>query len=371
MAFHTYHLQKYAGTASRHTCPACGHNKCFTLYVDEEDNPLDPTVGKCDRDSKCAYHKTPREFFAEHPELMGKDWREEKPDWLEPALQARREMSEKKLCLIDYSYVQRSVKPFVMSTFAQFLTRLYEPGNVLKLTNLYRLGVTRAGDVIFFQIDVEGRCRTGKIMKYDATTGHRIKDEKTPGRITWCHSVLKYRHELPEDWELTQCLFGEHLLPMFPDKTVALVESEKTAVICAGAMPEFIWLATGGKSQFNQRLEVLKDRVVVAFPDVDGYSEWCKKAAALSGMNVKVSNLLQTMATEDERKAQIDIADWLIEHKLHLREEPAPELPKSFKIVAPYISPENQGELLALIQDLDLEVWDFPLRIDIPDENDQ
>ena len=36
---------------------------------------------------------------------------------------------------------------------------------------------------IFFQIDQEGRCRTGKIMKYDAETGHRIKDPNVPGAL--------------------------------------------------------------------------------------------------------------------------------------------------------------------------------------------
>ena len=46
-----------------------------------------------------------------------------------------------------------------------------------------------------FQIDQLGRCCTGKIMKYDPRTGHRIKDEKT-------------------------------------------------AVICAGLMPRYLWIAT-------------------------------------------------------------------------------------------------------------------------------
>lgn len=63
---------------------------------------------------------------------------------------------------------------------------------------------------------------------------------------------MKRVGQLPEDWELTQCLFGEHLLPLYPDKPVALVESEKTAVICSGLMPRFLWRATGGKQQINQ-----------------------------------------------------------------------------------------------------------------------
>lgn len=39
---------------------------------------------------------------------------------------------------------------------------------------------------------------------------------------------------------------------------VALVESEKTAVVSAGLMPKYLWLATSGKSQLNpDRLSVL------------------------------------------------------------------------------------------------------------------
>lgn len=118
-------------------------------------------------------------------------------------------------------------------------------------------------------------------MKYDPNTGHRIKDEAVGGRITWVHSLMKRNGALKADWELTQCLFGEHLLPEYPNKPVALVESEKTAVICSAVMSKYIWLATGGKSQFNERLNVLQSRDIIAFPDVDGYETWTEKAAFL------------------------------------------------------------------------------------------
>ena len=85
-------------------------------------------------------------------------------------------------------------------------------------------------------------------MKYDRSTDHRIKDEATKGRITWIHSLMKWSGALPQDWQLTQYLFGEHLLPSYPKKSVALVESKKTVVICSALMPQYVWLATGGKS---------------------------------------------------------------------------------------------------------------------------
>lgn len=72
-------------------------------------------------------------------------------------------------------------------------------------------------------------------------------------------------------WRLSQWLFGEHLLQDKVNANVALVESENTAVICFLIMSEFVWLATGGKSQLGYKLNVLHKRTIVAFPDVDGY----------------------------------------------------------------------------------------------------
>ena len=149
----------------------------------------------------------------------------------------------------------------------------------------------------------------------DSSHIHRIKDEKTKGRINWVHSLLKCSETLPKEWELTQCLFGEHLLAASPDKTVALVESEKTAVICSALMPEYIWLATGGKSQLNDRLRVLRGREVVAFPDVDGYGSWCDKIKQFPDLNITISPLLELNATPEDISNHIDIADWLIKWK--------------------------------------------------------
>ena len=350
-----FSLQKYAGIRSRHTCPACGGKRCFTLYVDENGVPLAENVGRCDHESGCGYHYTPKEWFRDHPDVGGKDWRAEEPMWLKKALE--RKNRKKPLCVIPAEVVERSVRPDIMSSFTEFLLHLFDDITVVKLVTEYQLGVTRAGDVIFFQIDIEGRCRTGKIIKYDPETGHRVKDEKTKERINWAHSLMKRSGALPEDWELTQCLFGEHLLVEYPDKPVALVESEKTAVICSAMMPEYVWLATGGKSQFNERLNVLQGRDIVAFPDVDGYDTWVQKAAALPCLGIKVSDILQKNATDEEREQHIDIADWLIKWKLEPRPASSASLSRTFRKVAKYFSPEYHSEILALIEDFELEAW--------------
>jgi hypothetical protein len=112
---------------------------------------------------------------------------------------------------------------------------------------------------------------------------------------------------LPEEWALSQCLFGEHLLSMYPDRTVALVESEKTAVFCAGFIPEYVWLATGGKTSLGNKLDVLSGRKVVAYPDVDAYGLWCERLSVYS--NIKVSDYLQHLAGDNSSFSHMDLAD--------------------------------------------------------------
>ena len=132
----------------------------------------------------------------------------------------------------------------------------------------------------------------------------------------WVHTNLKAAHLLPPKWRLTQCLFGEHLLQDKVNANVALVESEKTAVICSHLLLEYIWLATGGKSQFNDRLMVLKGRKVTAFPDIDGYDEWRKKTKNYPMLDITISDILERNATPDQRERQVDIADLLLDEML-------------------------------------------------------
>ena len=356
----TYHLQKYNGPSTRYTCPSCGAKHRFTRYVDAYGRSLHPSVGRCDRESACGYHKTPRDYFAEHPV-------EKK---VTPVVVP--EAKPKELCVIPGHYVTRSVRPDRDSAFTTFLGTLFDPLVVEMLVVDYRLGVTSDGDVIFFQLDLQGRCRTGKIMKYNPQTGHRIKDPATPHRIDWVHSRLKYAGKLPASWTLTQCLFGEHLLSAHPDKTVALVESEKTAVICAGILPKFLWLATGGKSQLGDKLLVLQGRKIVAFPDVDGFELWSQKLSnyvipGLTGnlptghLDVTVSPILQQNATPEDIENHIDIADWLIRENLSRHSGLDPESPdRASQTLATIlhrvpIPTDLQPNLLGLIADFELE----------------
>ena len=70
--------------------------------------------------------------------------------------------------------------------------------------------------------------------------------------------------------QLQQYMSGEHLLNTSATAPVMLVESEKTAVIMSHFIPDYIWLATGGKNGcFNsEAIQVLRGRDVTLVPDL-------------------------------------------------------------------------------------------------------
>lgn len=357
-----YHLEKYKSPRDRYTCPNCGKPRCFTRYVWDDGTPVGPECGICDHTGSCNYHMPPREYFKIHPEASRteEDWRKA-PDWLKQKQEAQRSVQApasqppRPLCVIPPDIVARSVSHRTKSYLVEFLDSILDPIVVEGLIDEYRLGVTHSRAAIFFQIDAEGRCRTGKMMMYDPETGHRIKDPDKPGRINWVHAVMKRVGQLPEDWELTQCLFGGHLLPLYPDKPVALVESEKTVVICAGLMPRFLWLATGGKQQINaEKFAVLGKRKVTAFPDVDGFTEWTERLHAIPGLNVTIADVLQKEATPQDFLDHIDIADWLLRYKTRPMGADGKRHSKDFLMAAKYLSPENLDNVEALIDELGL-----------------
>ena len=306
-----YELQRYRTMSDRHTCPKCGGRHCFTYYVDENNQPFDKTVGRCDHESECGYHYPPKEYFSDHPEQ--KRPKEDCPHYIRTEKpMASGKPSSKSFGTIPNEYVVRSRSD--SSHLIQFILSQKEDdaNSMRRVLDDYRIGATRDGSTIFWQIDINGRVRTGKIIQYKREDGHRIKIKG----VNWVHSLLKRQSAIGEDWTLAQCLFGEHLLSLAANqrKVVAVVESEKTAVICAIQYPECVWLATGGKSQLSpDKMRVLAGRTVIFFPDVDGYHEWTERTRSFTFCrSVTVSDFLDLNATEEDRTAKVDIADLLL-----------------------------------------------------------
>jgi hypothetical protein len=301
MNHHRYTLQKYNGPATRHRCPACKENKTFTYYIDTETNdPLHSSVGRCNREVKCGYHFKPRDFFLTNPQV--KDyaslWQITKPV-VAPLKQPS---------FIDKMHFDASMKGYQHNNFITFLTRTFGKEITGELIFRYGIGTSShwPGATVFWQIDTCGKLRTGKIMLYNPETGKRVRQPFN--HISWMHTRLN-KH----DFELKQCFFGEHLL-CDTQKTIGIVESEKTAVIASAYYPHRIWLASGSLSNLTrQKFEVLRGRNVVLYPDVNGFIKWYDKLNELYDIaNVSINEMLEYKASDDDFKNGLDLADYLL-----------------------------------------------------------
>ena len=104
---------------------------------------------------------------------------------------------------------------------------------------------------------------------------------------------------------------------------IAIVESEKTAVILSEIVKDFIWMSCGGLQMFKpELLAPLVNHKVVVFPDTDetgeAYNAWLtvlQQAAKLYPFKhpLRISNLLEFHATVSQKQRKIDIVDFLFE----------------------------------------------------------
>lgn len=219
---------------------------------------------------------------------------------------------------IQTETLQASLSGYESNHFVSILIKHFG----IQVTNLliakYFIGTSRhwPGATVFWQIDQYRKIRAGKIMLYNQETDKRIKEPSS--FVTWAHTVLK----LP-DFNLSQCLYGSHLL-IDRDKPVSIVESEKTAIIASVYFPNFIWLATGGKNgckwTSSETLSALKGRKVILWPDANAFDLWSESASELQkwGIDVVVSDLLESKASAQQKKDGDDIADYLLNDKQKL-----------------------------------------------------
>ena len=236
-----------------------------------------------------------------------------------PAVKSAQSVPETKpLVPLDAALVQQSQG--VNSEFCQALVAqgYMTQQQMQAAAARYRLGMTKDRAVIFWEIDSRQQVRTGKMMHYLADC-HRDK-QHTP---TWVHSVLQGRQ--PVGFNLQHCLFGLHLTSDISHQTspVCVVESEKTAVICSVHFPDAVWLSCGGLQMLKpELLAPLVNYKVILFPDTDeqgeAYRTWLNIAQEAQRCYpfkhpLRVSALLETEATADQKRRKIDIADFLFE----------------------------------------------------------
>ena len=385
MMEHEYSLDR---SSRKYTCPEC-KQKRFVLYINNSTRtPLHSTVGRCDREIDCRYEKTPREYFADNRTLFDT----EKP-YKPPPPPPKPQLPDVN---IDWKNVESKLNNHDKNVFIQWLSGKVGKEAAYEAATRYFVGTSKiyGYSPIFWQIDLKGKHRTGKIMQYDKN-GRRRKDIPEQEAIKWIHVLLG---QTKDKYKLNQCLTGEHLL-IDTSKPVAVVEAPKTAIVASIYLPDFIWVACdtanglgGEKSGLSEKCNVLKGRDVVLYPDCKAFEFWSKKAVQLSEIcnSVSVSSLIEQNATEHEREKGFDIADYLIRFSPSdfVKQQPyvvKPDTPPiaTVAVTEPQTPPSNpivaamcarQPALLRLMQIFDCEVvsvdkWEpQPLRMLTSDE---
>jgi hypothetical protein len=303
---HRFILEPYKNIRSRHTCPGCNHKHKFTRYIEAINRrQIADHVGRCDRENNCGYHYTPKQFFADTPESQdhSQSWQSAKPA----------QTLNLPIDYLPFELFEKSVLKHEYCNLFPFLVKLFREEAAKGLCEKYFVGTNRIGNTVFWQRDIEGKIRQAKILQYDPATGRRNKETGASfaGKAILGNLAANLR----------QCFFGEYLLSFLENrnKPIAIVESEKTAVIASVYYPKFVWIATGGKAGCKwtekQVCRILADRKVILFPDLGAYSNWVEKGrllANVSGCKITISDILERYATEDERAAGLDIADYLL-----------------------------------------------------------
>ena len=228
----------------------------------------------------------------------------------------------------------------------------------------YRLGASRLGGVIFWQIDHEERVHDGKVMYYQPDC-HRLKDKQH--HPTWVSSMLRKRDPFYSNGCTSHCFFGAHLIsplnerlfrpPLTPPRSsfarllpkgrknsggetaiavmegqggrspIAVVEAEKTAVILSELYPQYVWLAAGGLGEVQvDKFRPLRGHKVIMFPDTDpegvAYKRWYEAAERVmqqpfweDSPPIRVSNILERHASPEQKARKIDLVDFLFDRR--------------------------------------------------------
>ncbi|MEK6482385.1 DUF6371 domain-containing protein [Catalinimonas sp. 4WD22] len=298
-------------------CPSCGHKKKYVRYFNFTlGDYLPEEFGRCDREHNCGYFEKPsEEYFKSLTEgsLYAPVWKKKNTSCVKSKSDTATQ-KEKPFSTIEKEILLKSLSGYEGNIFCQFLIDHFGESTGHSLLSKYLIGTSKKykGANVFWQVDIKGRIRSGKIMLYNKD-GHRRKDIYP----TWVHTELKR-----EGYQLDQCFFGEHLLKdSKPETTIAIVESEKTAIVASYFFPKNVWLATGGETLLNvEKCKILEGRKVVLFPDL---ADSARERWEIISQDINQRFGIRSMVSDylSEVNDGSDIADFLLTLPVEREEE--------------------------------------------------
>lgn len=195
--------------------------------------------------------------------------------------------------------LKESLKECDQSDLYQYISQFFGGDATSKAFVRYNVGSLK-GKSAFFTTDRSDKLRSCKLVPYK--DGRR---QGTPYALDGC--------TIPNGY--VPVLFGEHLLKG-SGRTVGLVESEKTAIMCSLLFPKIIWIATGGSNGATEsKVKPLKGHHVLLFVDAD---EGGRKSARKTAFNLKSSGVSYSVVDLFESKNDgYDLADFIEDHILN------------------------------------------------------
>ena len=208
----------------------------------------------------------------------------------------------------------------------------------------YYLGKTRSGRPVFWMVD-------DMLTPLDAHIGNSA----------WLSALLKAREPLIASWQVTHCLFGLHLLghtdltddtdnflntdymdykdyaakaaqaqkksvrsveSVCENKSVCVVESERSAVILSELFPEYVWMAYVTTAHLRPELFApLLGHKVVLFPRTDPtlsnflfFEDLAAIVRQEYEIDISVDDTLEKRATPEQKERCIDLVDFIFSH---------------------------------------------------------
>ncbi len=265
-----YKFQLEKHPAIKGTCPQCKKQKVFRYYQNASKE-----FGICDRVNECGANFYPNSEISPQTEML-------KP--LEP----------KVITVYPTNQFCKATIENQRSNFHQFC----KTTETLKITDEHFLkwncGTIEDKTAFVYQNKDQ---QFFNIVHIEYSENGKRNKEKVP-----------YSLKAKPGTKYPLCLFGEHLLS--PDKTICVVESEKTAVIASFFYPQFDWLATGGANKLtDEKIEVLFGRQIFYLSDADiaGRENSTIKKLSAYELNYKIIHLFPN------KTDGFDLADAIIE----------------------------------------------------------
>jgi len=258
-------------------CPNC-KKKTLKPYINNATGlNAGDKYGRCERINSCTYDLRPK--------------KDKNESWQKTEIKP---IEVKPIEFIDSEIVQKTFNNFKENVFFMYLVKIFGRDKAFELQSTYNIGTARNGGTIFWQQDVNGLFRTGKVFYYQKN-GRRNKYFGS----WFIHTKIR------ADFNFQQCFFGLHLTN--ENKAVALCESEKTAIMMSVYEPDYIWVASGGSEMINLNRLVELKRLDIVCPDNLQTEKWLQKTKLFQ--NRKMDYTVDAAVNSGQLDAGSDILD--------------------------------------------------------------